>query len=44
LQGAFSTTEARATLRDGELLIVLPKIIERRGSTHRIPVTLEPRT
>jgi HSP20 family protein len=44
LEGAFSTTDARATVRDGELLIVLPKIIERRGSAHRIPITPEPRT
>ena len=37
---------AKATFRDGELVIVLPKIVDRRGRAQRIPVTLatEPRT
>jgi HSP20 family protein len=46
LEGAFNVTDARATLRDGELIIVLPKIVDRRGSPHPIEVTsaTEPRT
>jgi HSP20 family molecular chaperone IbpA len=46
LDGAFNAAAATATFRDGELVIVLPKIVERRGSAHRIPVALatEPRT
>jgi HSP20 family protein len=46
VDGAVNAGEAKATFRDGELLIVLPKIADRRGSAHRIPVTLgsEPRT
>ena len=39
LPGAFDLARTRATLRDGELSIVLPKMPERRGQTHRIPVT-----
>jgi len=38
LAGAFDVPNARATLRDGELTIVLPKRDERRGGAHRIPV------
>ncbi|MGH9254387.1 MAG: Hsp20/alpha crystallin family protein [Vicinamibacterales bacterium] len=38
LKGAFDVSNARATLRDGELTIVLPKLEERRGTSHRIPV------
>ena len=37
--GAVDVRNARATLRDGELNILLPKLDERRGSAHRIPVT-----
>jgi HSP20 family protein len=46
LDGAFNVADAKATFRDGELIIVLPKIVERRGSAHSIPVTVatEPRT
>jgi HSP20 family protein len=46
LDGAVNAGDAKATFRDGELLIVLPKIADRRGSAHRIPVALatEPRT
>ena len=40
LNGAFDAAKARATLRDGELTVVLPKLEERRGAAHRIPVTL----
>ena len=30
--------QARAAVEDGELTIVLPKLIERRDQSHRIPV------
>jgi HSP20 family protein len=36
--GAFDVQNSRATLRDGELLIVLPKIDDRRGRGHHIPI------
>ena len=39
LTGAFDIDRTRATLSDGELRIVLPKLAERRGRPHRIPVT-----
>jgi HSP20 family protein len=38
LGSAFDVQSARATLRDGELTITLPKQQERRGQAHRIPV------
>jgi len=38
LAGAFDVEKSRATLRDGELTIVLPKIEDRRGRAHRIPI------
>jgi HSP20 family protein len=38
VNGAFDVGEARATLRDGELTVVLPKMADRRGQRHRIPV------
>ena len=38
LSGAFNVQEARASLRDGELTIVLPKQHERRGRPHRISI------
>jgi HSP20 family protein len=38
LAGAFDVQNSRATLRNGELLIVLPKIDDRRGHAHRIPI------
>jgi HSP20 family protein len=38
LSGAFNVQDARATLREGELTITLPKRKERRGQSHRIPV------
>jgi HSP20 family protein len=38
LEGAFDVPTARASLRDGELTIVLPKRDERRGRGLRIPV------
>lgn len=36
--GAFDVQASRATLANGELTIVLPKIADRRGQGHRIPV------
>jgi len=39
LGGAFDVARAQATLRDGELTITLPKLDERRGQSHRIPIT-----
>jgi HSP20 family protein len=38
LSGAFDVGSARASLRDGELTIVLPKRDERRGQPHRIRI------
>src|SRR5262249_6735791 len=31
LNGAFDVPQARATIRDGELTIILPKLVDRRG-------------
>jgi HSP20 family protein len=39
LNGAFNIPGARATVEDGELTVVLPKLIERRNQAHRIPIT-----
>jgi HSP20 family protein len=39
LTGAFDIPRARATLHLGELTVVLPKLIERRGRAHRVAVT-----
>ncbi|HVG70338.1 MAG TPA: Hsp20/alpha crystallin family protein [Vicinamibacterales bacterium] len=39
LNGAFDVPQARAAVDDGELTIVLPKLIERRDQSHRITVT-----
>jgi HSP20 family protein len=39
LSGAYDVARSRATLRDGELSIVLPKIVERRGGAHYISIT-----
>jgi HSP20 family protein len=36
---AVEVAGARATLRDGELTVELPKMTERRGQAHPIPVT-----
>ncbi len=38
LAGAFDLQNSRATLCDGELVIVLPKIDDRRGRAHRIAI------
>ena len=39
LNGAFDIANSRATLRDGELTIVLPKLAERRGRAHDVRIT-----
>jgi HSP20 family protein len=39
LEGAFDAGKAVATLTDGELRVVLPRVHERRGARIRIPVT-----
>ena len=39
LTGAFDLARARATLQLGELTVVLPKLLDRRGRAHRVPVT-----
>jgi HSP20 family protein len=38
LTGAFDIAHATAVVRDGELTIVMPKLNDRRGQAHRIPV------
>jgi HSP20 family protein len=38
LTGAFDIKQATATVRDGELTILLPKLNDRRGQAHRILV------
>ena len=38
LSGAFDIQKSRATLHDGELTIVLPKLDDRRGRAHRISI------
>ena len=40
VDGAFDIDRASATLRAGELTVVLPKRIERRGQAHRVPVRM----
>ena len=39
LDGAFDAGKAVATLTDGELRVVLPRLQDRRGGRIRIPVT-----
>jgi len=39
LSGAFDVARAQATLQSGELTVNLPKLLERRGRAHRVPVT-----
>jgi HSP20 family protein len=41
LAGALDVAQARAVVRDGELTIVLPKLSDRRGQSHLIPVTAD---
>jgi HSP20 family protein len=38
LEGAFDVPAALATLRHGELTVVLPKRVERRDQAHRISI------
>ena len=38
VNGAFDVEGGRATIRDGELIVLLPKRADRRGRPHRIPV------
>ena len=38
VNGAFDIANSRASLQNGELTIVLPKLAERRGQTHRIRI------
>ncbi len=40
VNGAFDVERATATLRAGELTVVLPKRTERRGQAQRVPVRL----
>ena len=40
LSSACDTGRARATLDRGELRLTLPKIVERRGRPHRVPVAV----
>jgi HSP20 family protein len=39
LSGAFNVGTAQASVDDGELTVVLPKLVDRRDQSHRIPVT-----
>jgi HSP20 family protein len=39
LNGAFNIPGARAAVEDGELTVVLPKLIDRRDQAHQIPIT-----
>jgi HSP20 family protein len=39
LEGAFDAGKAVATLKDGELRVVLPRLQERRGGRIRIPIS-----
>ena len=41
LTGAFDLGQTRASLSAGELTIVLPRLAERRGQPHAIPITSE---
>ena len=38
VNGSFDIRQAHATVRNGELIIVLAKIPDRRGAAHQIPV------
>lgn len=42
VHAAINASEARARLADGELRIVLPKIVERRGREIRVPIETDP--
>ena len=43
LTGAFDVSRAWASINAGELTIVLPRIVERRGQPHLIPLTSDER-
>ena len=43
VNGAFDVEHARATVHNGELVVLLPKRAERRGRAHQIRVTAEDR-
>ena len=38
LNGCYDIGRAKATLRNGELIVVLPKMADRRKQAHRIPI------
>src|SRR5712691_6448783 len=41
VNGAFDVQAGRASIRDGELTILLPKRPDRRGRAHRIPIVTD---
>lgn len=41
VSGSFDIQRAHATVRHGELTVVLPKLLERRGRAHRILVSVD---
>jgi HSP20 family protein len=41
VSGSFDIQRAHATVLNGELTVVLPKLMERRGRAHRIPVSAD---
>jgi HSP20 family protein len=41
VNGAFDVQRAQATIRNGELTVVLPKRADRRGSAHRIAIATD---
>jgi HSP20 family molecular chaperone IbpA len=41
LEGSFDVAAAQATIRNGELRVVLPKQSDRRGAAHRIPISTD---
>lgn len=43
LSGAFEIVQAEARLSDGELTIILPKRLDRRGQVQTIPIEADPR-
>ena len=43
VSGAFDVDAGQATIRDGELTVVLPKRADRRGRSHRIDVRSDTR-
>lgn len=42
LSGAFNVGAAQASVTEGELTVVLPKLVDRRDQSHRIPVASGP--